>query len=748
MKRLVTFIAVFLASISAGWATPPAPLTTLRQVADLKDTEASQRLPVAFEATVTYYDKLNNTLFVQDEGTAIFVGPKTDAELLPGDRVLVRGTTRASLRPIVISESVTLLHHGHLPKPEPATFDELIQLKHDCMVVTVQGIVQAADVRLFPKGSADLTLYTEGGYIAVIALNYPSEELDKLLDAEVEITGVAGGLFDGKMHVVGVSLKVSSPSDIRILKGASIGPWSLPLTPMDRVITRYHISDHTQRVRVHGIVTHYQPGISVVLQDGAKSLWVATRTHQPMRLGDVVEATGFPESRNGFLALTRGEIRDSHINTPVQPIPTTINELGKSHHVLDLVTVEAQVVTEARGAWQDEYDLNADGHLFTAIYLHPPDIDLKENPMKPIPVGSRIRVTGICITEDSNPYLDQVPFDILMRTFDDIEVVASPSMVNIRNLTIVVGLLLVVVFFAIARSWAVERKVRRQTAALAATEQRRSRILVDINGSRPLAEIIEEITEFVSFQLGGAPCWCQIVDGARLGNFPPQISAQRIAQKEISARSGPPLGVIYVAFDKVSKPSAAEEDTLSMTAGLTALAIETRRLYSDLHRRSEFDLLTDIHNRFALEKRLDLQIEEAHHKAGVFGLIYIDLDKFKPINDHYGHHIGDLYLQEVALRMKSQLRGADILARLGGDEFGALIAEARSRDGVEEIAYRLERCFDQPFLIEGIRILGAASFGIALYPEDGVTRDELLNAADTAMYAVKNKKKPEAATVT
>jgi len=471
-----------------------------------------------------------------------------------------------------------------------------------------------------------------------------------------------------------------------------------------------------------------------------------TQTYQPMAIGDIVDATGFPEAHNGFLTLSHGELRDSYVRAPIAPMPTTRKDLATSGHIIDLVSVEGIVVSEARGGTQDQYNLTADGQLFNAIYHHPTD-NQSSLPMKQIPIGSKVRVTGICVTEDSNPFDPDVGFDILMRDFDDIIVVASPSMVNIRNLTIVVGLLLFVVFFAIARSWAVERKVRRQAARLAATEQRRSRILVDINGSRPLAEIIEEITEFVSFQLGGIPCWCQITDGARLGKFFPEAVSHRIACEEIPSRSGLPLGEILAAVDKTCKPSVAEADTLSMAAGLAALAIETRRLYSDLHRRSEFDLLTDIHNRFALEKQLDLRIGEARNKAGVLGLIYIDLDKFKPINDQYGHHVGDLYLQEVALRMKHQLRGADILARLGGDEFAALISEARNREGVEEIAYRLKRCFDQPFFIEGIRILGAASFGIAFYPEDGATRDDLLNAADTAMYTAKNKKRQEVVVV-
>jgi diguanylate cyclase (GGDEF)-like protein len=328
-----------------------------------------------------------------------------------------------------------------------------------------------------------------------------------------------------------------------------------------------------------------------------------------------------------------------------------------------------------------------------------------------------------------------------MRSPDDITVVARPSLLTVRNLIIVVGLLLLVVFVIGARGWAIEHRVRRQTASLALIEQRRSRILEDINGVRPLAEIVEEITELVSFKLQGAPCWCQIADGAQLGNCPPKLEGLRIVESEIPAHTGPALGTLFVAFDPLAKPSTNEAEALSMSVALTALAVETRRVYSDLLHRSEFDLLTDIHNRFSLDKYLDMQIAEARQKAGIFGLIYIDLDKFKQINDIYGHQIGDLYLQEVALRMKRQLRGVDMLARLGGDEFAVLLPQVRNRARVEEIALRLEHCFEEPFAIEGHLLRGSASIGIALYPKDGATKDDLLNTADSAMYKVKNAKR-------
>src|SRR5208283_3795358 len=121
------------------------------------------------------------------------------------------------------------------------------------------------------------------------------------------------------------------------------------------------------------------------------------------------------------------------------------------------------------------------------------------------------------------------------------------------------------------------------------------------------------------------------------------------------------------------------------------------------------DLLTDIHNRFSLDKHLEAQIELARRDAGIFGLIYIDLDRFKQVNDLYGHQAGDLYLQEVAARMKSQLRSHDQLARLGGDEFAALVSVVPNRAGVEEIALRLERCLDEPFAVEGHILHGSAS---------------------------------------
>ena len=774
MKKLISVLAMTLCWAVVDLRAESTPLTTLRAVHDLSKIEASKALPVAFEGTVTYYHPVFRYLFVQDDDVAIFVLAPVGTELASGDRVLVKGVTHSEFRPDVLAYSVTVLHHGTLPKSLPVTFDRLMSGTLDCRLVTIRGKVRAADLVLRPDVRSPITftthlayleMITDGGYIDVLVNSADEKTLKTLLDAEVEVTGVQNGKYDGKWHQLGSVIRAWSFSDVKILKRASASPWSLPVTPMNEVLTGYHVRDLTPRVRVNGTITYYQPGYyrpgsAVVLQNGSESLWVQSLTDKPLRIGDLASATGIPGVSDGAPALTHAEVQDEAEYMPVTPLNVTWEQLAAADvagmHHYDLVSIEGQVVMEARKASQDEYILAHGGQVFSAIFHHPDSTSqLELPPMREIPVGSRIRVTGICMLQDSTLFTGQAPFNILLRSFDDIVVIANPSLLNIRNLMRAVSVLVLLVVAGAVWSWILGAKVRRQTAALSARieaeaamerttaerERRRSRILEDINGAESLAAILEEITELVSFSLKGVPCWCEVTDGARLGHCAAEGEHLRVISVEIPSRSGPALGKLFASFVAGIEATRHEAEALSAGSKLAALAIETRRLYADLVHRSEFDLLTDMLNRGSMDQLLDAQIVEARQKAGIFGLIYIDLDEFKQVNDLYGHHVGDLYLQEVALRMKQQLRNADMLARLGGDEFAALVPVVRSRAEVEEIAVRLERSFDEPFGAEGYVLHGAASVGVAMYPEDATTGDGLLSAADAAMYVAKHSKR-------
>ena len=324
-------------------------------------------------------------------------------------------------------------------------------------------------------------------------------------------------------------------------------------------------------------------------------------------------------------------------------------------------------------------------------------------------------------------------------------------------LPIVIGLAVLVVI-ACVWGWILRRKIDNQSRTLTEKaefearaerhnmqlEAKRSRILEDINSSRPLHELIDSITEMVAFSLGFPFCWCEMPDGARLGNAPTKSRGLRSIRLDIPARAGGALGTLFAATEAGEPQPQDEAPAMEAGVRLATLAIETRRLYKDLVYRSEFDLLTDIHNRQSLDRCLNELIEKSKVEPCIFGIVYIDLDEFKQLNDFYGHHIGDLYLQEVSMRMKRQLRSGDILARLGGDEFAALAPIVRSRSALDEVAQRLERCFDAPFAVEGYVLRGGASVGTALFPDDGTSADGLLSAADAAMYVAKHTKRHRA----
>lgn len=754
MKTVIPWFAILLFGPSGALPQPPSQISNLEEAARLTNAQAIQHPSVSFEATVTYHRSYERNLFVQNDGAAIYVHSSPIYHFVPGDRVRISGTMHESFRPYVENPEVRLLGHGPLPAPVRPSFQQMIRAQTDGMLVTVHAFVQAADLSpnsQAPVWTTHLWLLLDGGHAEASIDSDDPSRLSELLDTEVEITGVQSGVFDNKMQLTGILFHIQSLDDVRVLKRAAVNPWSIPVTPMDQVLSGYLVHDQSERERVHGVITYYQPGAALVLQDGSRSIWITTDNSKPLEVGDVADAIGFPAVENGFLTLTRGEVRETEAQAPISPTLYTWRQLAQGGNAgqsraFDLVSVEGQVVTEVRQATQDEYVLDSDGHLLSAIIRHPGTAStVPISPMYEIPIGTHIRVTGICMMADANPFNGEVPFNILLRGVDDIAIIARPPWLNVRHLMMIVGLLLLVVIAIGIRSWALERRVRRKTAALAYLEQRRSRILEDINNARPLGETLECITDVVSFRLHGASCWCEIHDGACLGKRPVKITSQRIIQQEIPGRSGAPLGTIFAALHRLAKPDPEEIAALSLGASLAALAIETSRLYSDLVHRSEFDLLTDVPNRFSLEKHLTNMISQSQRSAAMFGFIFIDLDRFKQVNDRFGHQVGDMYLQEAALRMKHQLRPGDSLARLGGDEFAVIVAQVHSRSDVQEIAHRLEHSFDKPFTVGGNVVHGSASIGIALYPEDADSADSLLRTADAAMYAVKQSRHADGA---
>ncbi len=158
-----------------------------------------------------------------------------------------------------------------------------------------------------------------------------------------------------------------------------------------------------------------------------------------------------------------------------------------------------------------------------------------------------------------------------------------------------------------------------------------------------------------------------------------------------------------------------------------------------VHRMAFFDTLTNLPNRALLNDRINQAIADASWHGYNIGLMLLDLDRFKEINDTLGHGVGDQVLHEAAQRLSGCVRGYDTVARLGGDEFAALLPEVHNSTDLATIAGKMIDVFSHPFLIDGRELFVSTSIGIAVYPDDSVDVDTLFRYADSAMYHAKQQ---------
>ncbi len=153
------------------------------------------------------------------------------------------------------------------------------------------------------------------------------------------------------------------------------------------------------------------------------------------------------------------------------------------------------------------------------------------------------------------------------------------------------------------------------------------------------------------------------------------------------------------------------------------------------------DLLTNLPNRTLFRDRLNMAMAQSKRSGKKLAILYLDMDRFKIINDSLGHFVGDELLKTVAQRLRSELREADTLARVGGDEFNLLIPEINDIQDARNLAQKILNMTTAPFVINNEEIHISFSIGIAIYPQDGDTKDTLIKNADIAMYKVKSTSK-------
>jgi diguanylate cyclase (GGDEF)-like protein len=202
------------------------------------------------------------------------------------------------------------------------------------------------------------------------------------------------------------------------------------------------------------------------------------------------------------------------------------------------------------------------------------------------------------------------------------------------------------------------------------------------------------------------------------------------------------LGVLTVSVtDRPQRlrPDGELPERLTGVAALAATAIQNGQLVDKLRHKASHDALTGLLNRVGFRQCIDRLLDSARPGQAQLGLLFVDLDDFKQVNDLYGHDAGDELIRKAALRLEASARAGDGVARLGGDEFAMILADVSGQAQLRSAAARVRAAFIEPFMLGDVATSVGASVGGGIWPGDGRTVNELIRHADAAMYEDKAK---------
>jgi diguanylate cyclase (GGDEF)-like protein/PAS domain S-box-containing protein len=235
---------------------------------------------------------------------------------------------------------------------------------------------------------------------------------------------------------------------------------------------------------------------------------------------------------------------------------------------------------------------------------------------------------------------------------------------------------------------------------------------------------------------------------------PPAVFEEMLSRGEVEAVGSPSIdwlgvplksgertfGVVVVqSYTESNRYTEREAELLTFVSQNVAAAIEKKRAEKQIERLAFQDALTGLANRIRLDDRLNFALANARRGNYPLAVLFLDLDRFKVINDSLGHRVGDLLLKVVADRLTGMVRESDTLSRLGGDEFILLLGKIDRPDNAGFVARKIQQSFRTPFLVAGRELFVTISTGISIFPDDGEDADTLVKRADAAMYAAKQR---------
>jgi len=668
-------------------------LTNISSVRRLTEEEADKALPVKLTGVITSNDEDWRQLFLQDSTGGIFVKYSTaPSSFSRGQEVTVTGLTNAGdFAPVIVGATVRTIGKSRLPKPI-AMSSEAWSGSMDCLLAEVSGVVHPLAPHQNPQ-HLTFDLYTSFGPVHVMTgpgfadIGY----LKKLEDSTVTVRGISTVIFNSRKQLIGLQLVVAQKTDVTVVATGSESPFAMPVISVNKLLRFTPGINFDHRVRVNGSVTMVGNGFLYV-QDQTGGSRVEANT-AGLRLDDYVDVAGYASAGGYSPMLTNAlvEIRQHNVPMAVQKI--TSESMGDGKLDSQLVSIEGTVVRVVSSPDTATLVLRSGGRTFDAVLYV-----LNSNEVVRLPrEGSGIRVTGIYSAQvgSSTVYLllakDRVGGKVIIRSAEDIRVLRpAPWWTLQRTVLVLAG---IVLGLGVSLGWTrvLRRRVRQQSEALRKAKEKNDAV-------RELADAIQDVTHNKRFT------------------------------SRVEVKGENEIALLSTEFNQ-------------MLHELQLREIAKSQAEAKLQQQALTDELTGLPNRRLLSDRLQQVLEMAKRDSRILGLLYIDLDGFKLVNDSLGHTVGDMLLGRVAERLRSRIRKSDTLARLGGDEFTVILTRLHAKEGAALVADTLLQVLAEPFSIENHEITIGASIGVSMFPENGADAVELLQQADSAMYAAKRNGK-------
>ena len=569
---------------------------------------------------------------------------------------------------------------------------------------------------------------------------YDPKRYPQLVDAKVRVRGTTGPVFNQRHQLIGVNMYTQSLDEVSVLEPAPADPFVLPRKAVRNVFEYVPGAGPDHRVRIHGVVTANWQGKAFFITDGSQGAGVLSGQTTSVKPGDIVDVIGFPALGDYTPTIHDAAYRKVGSGPAPEPRSITAKEALSGDFDGDFVRIDARLIQQERATDQYTLTLESGGSVFSAVV----PTDQSDGLLDGLRDGSGLRLSGICtITETQASRHFRVPkaFQILLRSTRDAVVLERPSWWTAGRILVLLGVCILTILAGALWVLSLQTRVQERTETIRATlEATADAILVVDSAGKIIThnqkfDIMWAVQEPILKPLGYHHLLdlvkSQLIDPETFIGSVSAVDAEAVAQTDdlIEFKDGR-------VFECHSEPQTVNGKNVGRVWGFRDVTA-VRQRDRELQELARVDTLTGIRNRRAIFEFLASELARSQRHGGPLVVMMADLDWFKKINDRYGHAAGDMVLKETANRVKSSMRVTDAIGRYGGEEFLIVLPscdESSAWARAEEFRRIIE---NRPVSVESREIEITCSIGVTCTRDGGTGMDQLLEAADAALYRAK-----------